>query len=256
MSINPQTALDFALECAWQAGRITLRYFQNGVTVERKSDNSPVTAADKGAEERIRQLIGEYWPDHSIIGEEYANKTSNSPYTWIIDPIDGTKSFVHGVPLYANLIALTDEQGAVAGVAHYPALNETVYAARGLGCFWNGRRVQVSTTDKLADAAVMTSELNSFSTPHMASAWQQIIDATYLQRTWGDSYGYALLATGRADIMVEPHLMIWDAAPFQVIMEEAGGTFTSWNGERRIDAGNAIATNGVLYETVMNITRS
>lgn len=251
---DPQTLLDFALDCAWQAGRITLGYFQNNVAVERKADNSPVTAADKGAEERIRHLIGVHWPDHGIIGEEYGQQKGSSNLTWIVDPIDGTKSFVHGVPLYANLIAVTDEQGTVAGVAHYPALNETVYAARGLGCFWNGRRTQVSSTDTLAEAAVMTSELNAFHTPHQASAWGQMIDATYLQRTWGDSYGYALVATGRADVMVEPHLEIWDAAPFQVILEEAGGTFTTWNGERSIDAGNAIATNGVLFKTVMSIT--
>lgn len=252
---DPQTLLDFALDCAWQAGRVTLGYFQNGVAVERKADNSPVTAADKGAEQRIRQLIAQYWPDDGIIGEEFGEQPGSSGMTWIIDPIDGTKSFVHGVPLYSNLVAVTDGQGTVAGVAHYPALNETIYAARGLGCYWNGRRTQVSATDKMEDAAVMTSGFDGFNTPHKANAWKQIVDSTYLQRTWGDSYGYALVSTGRADLMVEPWLAIWDAAPFQVIMEEAGGTFTTWAGERRIDAGNAIATNGTLFETVMGITR-
>ena len=252
---DAQALLEFALDCAWQAGRLTLGYFQAGVAVERKGDNSPVTAADKGAEQLIRKLIGERWPDDGIIGEEFENQTGSSGLTWIIDPIDGTKSFIHGVPLYANLIAVTDSEGTVAGVAHYPALNETVYAARGLGCYWNGRRCHVSDVDDLKDAAVMTSELESYKSKYADRivVWQRLVDSAYLLRTWGDSYGYALLATGRADVMVEPSLKIWDAAPFQVIMEEAGGTFTSWDGERSIEAGNAIATNGVLYDAVMSI---
>ncbi len=253
-AVNPQAALEFAKQCAWEAGRITLGYFQARVSVERKADNSPVTIADQHAEQHIRQVIGERWPDHNIIGEEYANKAVDSPYTWIIDPIDGTKSFVQGVPIYANLIALTDADGPLVGVANYPALNEMIYAGRGLGCYWNGRRTQVSQVDQLADAVLLTSDLNSFNHDHKIRAWQQLIDQTYFQRTWGDAYGYALVATGRAEVMVEPHLMVWDAAPFQVIMEEAGGTFTDWTGKRTIHAGEAIATNGKLYDAVMQIT--
>lgn len=247
--------LEFALDCAWQAGRLTLGYFQNGTAVERKGDNSPVTAADQGAEELIRKLITERWPEDGIIGEEFGKQTGSSGLTWIVDPIDGTKSFIHGVPLYANLIAVTDSEGTVAGVAHYPALNETVYAARGLGCYWNGRRCHVSDVDRLEDAAIITSELEGYRSafPERIAVWQRFMDASYMGRTWGDAYGYALVATGRADVMVEPALKIWDAAPFQVIMEEAGGTFTSWRGERGIEAGNAIATNGKLYDAVMSI---
>jgi histidinol phosphatase-like enzyme (inositol monophosphatase family) len=222
--LDLQAALEFAKECAWQAGRLTLGYFQTGITVERKADHSPVTAADQQAEQKIRQMIGEQWPDHNIIGEEYANKTGDSPYTWIVDPIDGTKSFVHGVPFYANLLALVDADGPLIGIANYPALNEMVFAARGMGCYWNGRRCRVSAVDRLEEAAVMTSEIEAFKTPPTprSKIWQQLMDATYLQRTWGDAYGYALVATGRAEVMFEPALKIWDAAPFLVIMEEAG----------------------------------
>ena len=251
--VDTQALLDFALDAAWQAGRLTLGHFQTGVAVERKADNSPVTVADEGAEQLIRKLITERWPDHGITGEEFGKQAGSSGLIWIIDPIDGTKSFVHGVPLYANLIAVTDSEGTLAGVAHYPALNETVYAVRGLGCYWNGRRCHVSDVDRLEDAAIMTSELESYKSPEKAAAWQRLVAASYMQRTWGDAYGYALVATGRVDAMVEPGLKIWDAAPFQVILEEAGGTFTSWNGERSIDAGNAIATNGKLYDAVMRV---
>jgi histidinol phosphatase-like enzyme (inositol monophosphatase family) len=252
---NEQIFLEFALESAWLAGRITLGHFQNGVTVERKSDNSPVTIADRAAEQFLRERITHYWPDHGIIGEEYGRQTGSTDFTWIIDPIDGTKSFSHGVPLYANLLALTDTTGSLVGVANYPALNETVYAARGQGCFWNGRRCRVSKVSSMADAVMLTSEINGFNTAGKAAIWQQLIDQTYFQRTWGDAYGYALVATGRAEIMVEPWLAIWDAAPFQVILEEAGGTFTDWRGQRSIDAGQAVATNGLLFESVITVTR-
>src|SRR5690606_24185326 len=141
------------------------------------------------------------------------------------------------------------------GVAYYPALNDMLYAVRGGGCFWNGRRCHVSKVDKLEDAVLLTSDLNSFRTPHKAADWKTLIERTYFQRTWGDSYGYFMVATGRAEIMIEPGLAVWDASPFPVIMSEAGGTFTDWHGRCAIDTGNAFATNGALYEQVLQIIR-
>ncbi len=251
-----QRYLDFALDCAWKAGRITLGHFQTGVQVERKADNSPVTVADRAVEHMLRERIRQTWPEHGIIGEEYGQVDSQSEFTWILDPIDGTKSFAQGVPLYANLIALVDSEGPLVGVAHYPALNETVYAARGSGCYWNGRRCQVSTVDKLEDAVLLTSEPNVISSPKNAPAWQSLVSRTYFQRTWGDAYGYALVATGRAEIMLEPHLAVWDAAPFPVIMQEAGGTYTDWRGQVDIRGGNALATNSRLHDQVMEILKN
>ncbi len=256
MSTPPlRSLLEFALDAAWQAGRITLGYFQADVVTERKADNTPVTIADRQAEQKLRELITRYWPDHGIVGEEFGQQASTSGFTWILDPIDGTKSFVHGVPLYAVLIALTDGQAPLIGVAHFPALGETVYAARGEGCYWNGRRARVSTVSELKDAALLASDLNSFGTYGKAEAWQRLVDATYIQRTWGDAYGYALVATGRAEIMVDPAMEIWDAGPLQVILEEAGGTFTDWQGTPTIYGGEAIATNGVLFDQVMQLIR-
>jgi histidinol-phosphatase len=252
---SPSTTalLEFALDAVWQAGRITLGYFQSKLTVERKADNSPLTIADREAEKKLRQLIAQYWPEHGVIGEEFGQSTSASRYTWIIDPIDGTKSFVSGVPIYATLLALTDGDQALLGVIHLPALGETVYATRGGGCYSNGRRVHVSTVERLQDAVLLASDLNTFAQFGKEAAWQRLIESTYVQRTWGDAYGYSLIATGRAEVMVDPVMCIWDAAPLQVILEEAGGTFTDWEGRPTIHGSEAIATNGALLNQVMGI---
>jgi histidinol-phosphatase len=251
---DPQILLEFALDAAWQAGRLTLGHFQTPVATERKADNTPVTLADKQAEQLLRELITRYWPDHGIIGEEFGRSPSNSPYTWIIDPIDGTKSFVSGVPLFSNLLALTDGDTALLGVANFPALGDMIYARRNAGCFWNGRRAQVSGKANLADALILTSELSYFQTSGRWDAWQQLCDRSYAQRTWGDAYGYFLVATGRAEVMLDPAMSIWDCGPLQVILEEAGGTFTDWQGVPTIQANESIATNGLLLEQVLAIT--
>ncbi len=246
-----QDLLQFALDTAWQAGRITLGYFQTGVKAERKADNTPLTIADQLAEQRMRELIAARFPDHGIVGEEYGRHQSDSLYTWVIDPIDGTKSFVNGVPIYANLLALLDGEKTLIGVINFPALNEMVYAVRGGGAYWNGRRCQTSSTSELHDAVLLASDMNSFGSRQ--PQWDRLIQATYIQRTWGDAYGYALVATGRADVMVDPVMALWDAAPLQVILEEAGGTFTDWHGIPTIHHGEAVATNRNLLDAVMKI---
>jgi histidinol-phosphatase len=250
-----QPLLDFALDAAWQAGRITLGHFQAGVAVERKSDYSPVTIADRESEKKLRELIGRYWPDHGILGEEFGQTGSAAEYTWIVDPIDGTKSFVQGVPLYAVLVALTQGQTSLVGVAHFPALNETIYAARGLGAFWNGRRARVSAVTDIKDAVLLGSEVGIRNNAARSRGWQRLVDSTYIQRTWGDSYGYALVATGRAEIMCDPEVKVWDCAPFPVILEEAGGSFTDWGGSPGFSGGESIATNGRLLEQVIALVK-
>lgn len=250
-----QDLLQFALDAVWQAGRITLGYFQTGVRADRKADNTPVTIADRQAEQKVRELITKYWPDHGIHGEEFGKAATDSRYTWIIDPIDGTKSFISGVPLYSNLLALMDGDKAVLGIINLPALNEMVYAVRGEGCFWNGRRAHVSSIDKLENAVALCSEMESWERYGRLPAWQRIVNATYVQRTWGDGYGYALIATGRAEIMVDPIQAVWDAAPLQIILEEAGGTFTDWKGTPTIHSGEGIATNGLLLNQVLALVK-
>ncbi|MFL7840013.1 MAG: histidinol-phosphatase [Candidatus Promineifilaceae bacterium] len=250
---TPQTLLEFAIDAAWRAGRSTLNLYQTGAAAERKSDNTPVTQADKQAERILREMITHHWPDHGIIGEEFGQVNSNAHYRWIIDPIDGTKSFISGVPLYSTLLALTDGDEALVGVVYFPALDEMIYALRGGGCYWNGRRAHVSQQKNIADAVLLTSELKYFRPANRQDAWQRLVDKTYIQRTWGDAYGYFLVATGRADIMVDPAMHLWDCGPLQVVMEEAGGTFTDWKGEATIHGHEAIATNGHLFEEVMAI---
>jgi histidinol-phosphatase len=244
--------LEFAVNATWQAGRITLGYFHGELAPETKPDNTPVTIADRQSELKLRELIARYWPDHGVLGEEYGKQPGKSSLTWILDPIDGTKSFVHGVPLYAVLMALVDGDGPpLLGVAHFPALNETVFAAQGEGCYWDGRRARVSQTSDLGRATLLTSELDGFAQEEKAAAWQRMLDATAIQRTWGDAYGHALVATGRADIMLDPVMEVWDCGPFQVILEEAGGTFTDWQGRPTIYGRSAISTNGLLSGAVM-----
>ena len=239
------------------AGRTyNLGYYQTSPDVERKVDNSPVTIADRQAEQKLRDLIGRYWPEHGIIGEEFGQSVGESKYSWILDPIDGTKAFICGVPFYSTLLALTDGDEVLMGIIHLPALNETVYAVRGQGCYRDGRRARVSKVDKLENAVLLASS-TSIRSPSTArrksgSVWS---DATYIQRTWGDAYGYSLVATGRAEIMTDPVMCLWDIAPLQVILEEAGGTLTDWQGNRTIHAGEGVATNGVLFDRVMDLIK-
>ena len=251
MNSETSALLDFALDAAWQAGCVTLGYYQADIAVQRKDDNTPLTIADQQAEQKLREMITQQWPDHGIIGEEYGRTETNSKYTWVLDPIDGTKSFVSGVPLYANLLALLDGEKALIGIANFPALNEMVYAVRGEGCFWNGRRCHVSDVTEMKDAVLLTSGLHYFGAKQ--GAWDRLLKASYIQRTWGDAYGYALVATGRAEIMADPAMYLWDSAPLQVIIEEAGGTFTDWKGNATIHNAESIATNGKLFDQIMEI---
>lgn len=236
--------LGFARDAAEQAGRISLNYFQTKLDVELKSDASPVTRADREAEAHIRAMIAQYWPDHGIIGEEGGETAGSSDYTWVIDPIDGTKSFISGVPLYGCLIALTQYGEPVVGVAHFPALNQTLYAARGGGAFLNDARVRVSSVSNLSGALLLGSEV-VFGGEEQAG-WERLCAATRNQRTWGDAYGYMMVAAGRAELMLDPRMHLWDNAPFGVILPEAGGTFTDWRGRATIHAQQTIATNGML----------
>lgn len=245
--------LEFALEAAWQAGRITLEYFQTGTAVERKADASPVTLADRRAEEKLREAIQRHFPEHGILGEEFGELPGHTPYRWILDPLDGTRSFIQGVPLYGVLMGLEYANQAILGVAHFPALGETVYAAKGEGCYWDGRRARVSTVDRLEEAVVLATSVRSLYEEGRGPVFEALQAQTRLQRTWGDCYGHILVATGRAEIMLDPILNIWDCAALQPILEEAGGTFTDWQGTATHTGGNGLSTNRHLFDIVMKI---
>jgi histidinol-phosphatase len=254
--ITTRAFLDFAVDAAWQAGRLTLAHFQTGVAVEQKADASPVTVADRGAEELLRRLIESRFPGHAIFGEEYGETERDSTYRWIIDPIDGTRSYIRGVPLYGVLIGLQIAGEVVVGVAHFPGLGEMVAAAKGEGCRWNGRPAHVSDVSRLDQALAVYTDCAGFAAYGRAEAWNRIQEATHTQRGWGDCYGHCLVATGRAELMFDPIMNAWDCAALLPIVQEAGGTFTDWGGEATIYGGEALSTNGALYDQVMGIIKT
>ncbi|REJ65095.1 MAG: histidinol-phosphatase [Planctomycetota bacterium] len=254
--------LELAREIAARAGELTLRYFQDPqLAVERKSDASPVTVADREAEQLMRAEIAAHFSSDGIIGEEFGEQPGDSSYTWVLDPIDGTKSFIHGVPLYGTLVGLTRSDEAVAGVIQMAALDESVFAATGQGA-WHQRgneppaRAQVSTQAKLAESLFCTSADTAFAEradPDGPAAYRRLAEAAGLARTWGDCYGYFLVATGRADVMVDPVFNIWDACAAKPVIEEAGGKFTDWKGEATIHHGEGVATNGRVHDQVLAV---
>lgn len=248
-----QPDLDFAVEVAWRAGRATLAHYQTGIGAEAKADDSPVTEADRAAEGVARQLIGSRFPDDAVLGEEGGESGAGAARRWIIDPIDGTRTFIRGVPFYGVLLALEVDGRAVLGVMHFPALDETVYAARGLGCWWNGRRARVSETAALEDALVVTTDVANIRQAGLHTGWDRLAARAGLCRTWGDCYGYALVATGRAEAMLDPVLAVWDAAALAPIIEEAGGAYSPWPGAAGGEHGSAVASNAALAGTIRNL---
>jgi histidinol phosphatase-like enzyme (inositol monophosphatase family) len=198
-------------------------------------------------------MIRSRYPNHDIIGEEYGSEVTSSDYTWILDPIDGTQSFVHGVPLYGVLIGLESRKEPALGVVNCPAVDDIVYAARGEGCYCNGRRAQVSETATLSEATVSTSGVEYFQKVGRLEAWEKLTAQTARYRTWGDCYGYVLVATGRVDVMIDPIMNVWDCAPLLPIITEAGGRFTDWTGTATIRGGDAVASNGRLHASVLSV---
>jgi len=247
--------LNFAVRLAREAGDITYRHFKGSFVAERKADNSFVTIADREAERNLRISIERTFPDDGILGEEEGEKIGTSQRRWIIDPVDGTYSFVHGVPLYAVLIGLEIDDEPVLGVVNLPALNELVYAARGLGCFWNGEPARVSATKSLNEALLLATDFGTSEQYGFGRAAETLQRQVNARRTWGDAYGHVLVATGRADIMLDPVMNVWDCAALLPLLEEAGGSFTDWQGKRTIHGGNAISTNGLLFDDVMETVR-
>ncbi len=254
MTHSHEALLDFAREIAWEAGRLTLGYFQTGIRPIWKADESPVTAADREAEQLLRSRIEARFPDHAIVGEEFGLKaTAGASHRWFIDPIDGTKSFIRGVPFYAVLLGLEVDGAVVLGVANFPAMNEMLSAADGLGCWWNGRRCAVSDRSRLAESVVAHIDTASFTRHGRGEHWQRLQAASYYNAGWCDAYGYLLVATGRAEVMLDPIMNSWDCAPFPPIFREAGGYFGDWQGRETIHAGEALGTSQALLPEVLAV---
>ncbi|NDC54097.1 MAG: inositol monophosphatase [Planctomycetia bacterium] len=255
--------LEAARAAAALAGAEALRWFgASGLAVRSKDDRSPVTAADLAAERVLRESLLGRFPDDAFLGEESGAVGGTSGYEWIVDPIDGTRSFIRGVPLWATLVGCRHEGRGVVGVIAIPALDEGVYAAAGAGA-WHVTRggaaapARVSARPTLAEGLCCSSDFTSFGRRADARAGEaarrRVEAACGTLRTWGDGYGYLLVATGRADVMIDPLMNAWDAAAVETVIAEAGGRFTDWRGRPRIDSGEGLATNGVVHDALLHL---
>jgi len=236
---------------ARHAGQITLKYFGRRLQADAKSDGTPVTVADREAESVLRDHILARYPDHGVLGEEFGESGDGARVRWILDPIDGTKSFMRGVPLYGVLIGIEIEGRPAVGVAHFPALDDTVVAGRGVGARWNGLPAQVSGVRDLHDAVVLTTDEARLRSDPACPGFDALSERCAFARSWGDAYGHLLVATGRAEIMIDPELFAWDAAPLLTILNETGGRFTSVQGEASIHGGSGVSSNGLLHDEVL-----
>src|SRR5215470_13815555 len=253
MKDEASTLMQAAAEVARRAGEVALSHFRKSLTIETKHDGTPVTNADREAEARAREWIEARFPEDGILGEELGAHNPNAPRRWILDPIDGTKSFMRGVPLWGTLVAVAKGEEVLAGAANFPAVGEALVAAPGHGCWWNGAKCAVSAVADLSAATAVATDERFTENPNWAAAWQALSRRTAVARTWGDCYGYLLVATGRAEIMVDDVLSPWDAAALFPIVREAGGVFTDWGGRATAFGSNAIATNAALADEVRRL---
>jgi histidinol phosphatase-like enzyme (inositol monophosphatase family) len=252
MSESPDTLAGAVEHVARIAGDIALGYYKTSLVVEAKADGSPVTIADRSAERAARAWIEDHFPHDGILGEELGVTRPDAPRRWVLDPIDGTKTFVRGVPLWGTLVALCEGEDVLAGAAFFPALGEMLAAARGAGCWWNGARSHVSSRTTVSDATVLTTDERFAGDGNHVTGWRKLASTAAVSRTWGDCYGYLLVGTGRAEVMVDGIVSPWDAAALAPLIEEAGGVFTDWMGTRTAFGGSAVATNqGVAAEARM-----
>lgn len=243
------TRLAFALEAAYVAGRSTLALFGTGHVVDRKEDDSPVTQADRQAEAIIRDLIKSKFPEDGIYGEE-EGKSGDQSRRWVIDPIDGTKSFVSGVPLYATLLSFEEDEKTTVGVAYFPALDLMLHAEQGHGAFANGRPIRVSETGNMKDAVLCSGSVRTFDTQGRIAPYLELSRRCLAMRTWCDAYGHALVAMGHVEAMIDPIVQPYDISAVSLIVQEAGGRFTAFDGLDN-PQGEAISSNQAIHQEVI-----
>jgi histidinol phosphatase-like enzyme (inositol monophosphatase family) len=240
-------------EVARVAGDIAKGYYGRDPETRAKSDGSPVSVADINAERTAREWIERRFPDDGIIGEELPSVRPGAERRWLLDPIDGTYTFLHSVPLWRTLVAVAEGDDVIAGAAYFPALDEIIVAARGEGCWWNGSRAAVSTVAEMEQARLLTTDARFMRDSTRRERWLQLQNSVRTMRTWGDCYGYLLVATGRAEIMIDDVTSDWDCAALVPIITEAGGVFTDWQGTTTPFGGDAVATNANLAAAVREI---
>jgi histidinol-phosphatase len=256
MNADWRNRYDAAVEAAQQAGQLALRYFDQDIEVEWKQDRSPVTLADRGAEALLRTTLLTHFPRDGFLGEESGDTPGTSGYRWVIDPVDGTRSFVRGIPLWATLIGLEYRDELIAGVCHLPAMKQTYRALRGDGSYRDDRRLRVSKVDSLARAHVYYSSISWFKQAGRDRQFLELIDRTERQRGFGDFYGFVMVAQGSGEAMIEYGTHPWDLAALAPIVEEAGGKMTAWDGAQDINRPDVLASNGLLHEPILRVLQS
>lgn len=251
--MSNSTYLQAVSDLARLTGGIAHQYYRRQVSVETKADGTPVTIADRSAEQAARQWIEQRFPDDGLVGEEFPVVREDAKRIWIIDPIDGTKSFVREVPLWGSLVAVVENAQVIAGAAFFPAISEMITAAIDCGSWWNDSRTHVSSETDIGNAMILTSALPFSSDDAVNSRWKTLQGKAKISRTWGDCFGYLMVATGRAEVMADPVLSSWDIAAFLPIISEAGGVLTDFSGAHTSFGGSAIATNAALDKSVREI---
>ena len=249
----PSQFLKVALEAAKNAEEVITAYYTGDIAVELKDDETPVTLADRGAEKVIRETIKQAFPDHGFLGEEFGIEEGDSPYVWIIDPIDATKNYIRKIPIFGTQIALMENEELILGVSNAPLLNELLYAEAGNGAFLNGKPIQVSDVAHPKDAMVCHGGLKWFIEKGTFPGAYNLIKDAARTRGFGDFYMYHLVASARADAVIEAAISVWDIAAATVIVREAGGQVTDIQGQAITkDTASLVATNGVLHDTVLD----
>ena len=239
------------MELADQADRIAMRHFRRDLRIDGKPDRTYVTQADTEIEKMVRDAIQRRYPGHGVLAEEFGDRTANQDTRWIIDPIDATHSYMRGIPVFATLLAL--ERGGVMelGVISAPAMHERWHAVRGGGAWSGKRRLRVSEVARLEDAQIFYASRTAFKAVGRERGFDAVVDATWRDRGFGDFWGYMLVAEGAGEAMIEPELYSWDLAAPLIIVQEAGGRLTDLTGRPTYAGGNAVATNGVLHELIL-----
>lgn len=253
--MNPdwRARYEVGVDAARQAGRLALRYFDTDLPVEWKGDQSPVTVADREAEQLLRATILKAFPGDGFLGEEFGHTPGSTGYRWILDPIDGTRSFVRGVPLWGVLVGLEYKGELIAGVADAAPLGQTFHALRGQGAFRNDRPIRVSTETDLSKSVVFYSSLSWFLAAGREAAFLELCRRTDRQRGYGDFYAFMLTAQGSGEVAVEHGVHAWDVAAVKPIIEEAGGRFSDWDGNPDINRPDVVVSNGLLHDEVLRI---
>jgi histidinol-phosphatase len=248
-----QGFIDVALRASRRAEEVIMHYFGRDIVPEIKSDNSPVTVADKEAERVIIETIRSAFPDHGFLGEETGKSDNDSDYQWIIDPIDGTKNYIRAIPIFGSLIGLMRGDELIAGVSNTPAMNELIYAGKGIGAFAaNGSPIKVSDIPALSEAQISLGGMDHFEKISKLDSMLGVIRSSYRVRSIGDAYAYHLVATGRFEAVIESQIRIWDIAAQAAIIEEAGGRVTDLQGAPITrESRTVIASNGHIHDAIV-----